>query len=72
MTDPDDAQSLNGLDRAITPVAGAATARPGSGRKVAGTVALVALCGGLLQHDIAYVGRPKAFVAVYQAAAAGH
>jgi|FEC22Drversion2_1045045.scaffolds.fasta_scaffold00618_27 type IV secretion system protein VirB10 len=48
MTDPDDAQSLNGLDRAITPVAGAATARPGSGRKVAGTVALVALCGGLL------------------------
>ncbi|GAB6846104.1 type IV secretion system protein VirB10 [Methylorubrum rhodinum] len=48
MTDPHDAQSLNGSDRAITPVAGAATARPGSARKVAGTVALVALCGGLL------------------------
>ena len=32
----------------------------------------LALCGGLLQHDISHVGRPKAFVAVYQAAAAGH
>ena len=48
MTDTHDAPSLDVPDRAITPVAGATAARPGSGRKVAGTVALVALCGGLL------------------------
>jgi type IV secretion system protein VirB10 len=48
MTDSNDAQSLDVLDRAITPVAGATTARPGSSRKVVGTVALIALCGGLL------------------------
>ncbi|XYD11999.1 type IV secretion system protein VirB10 (plasmid) [Methylobacterium sp. NMS12] len=48
MIDQHDAKSSEGLDRAITPVAGASTARPGSGRKVGGTIALVALCGGLL------------------------
>lgn len=48
MTDSHDARSLDVPDRAITPVAGATAARPGSGRRVGGTVALVALCGGLL------------------------
>ncbi|MRI55296.1 type IV secretion system protein VirB10 [Methylobacterium sp. DB1607] len=48
MTGSHDAPSLGLPDRAITPVAGSTTARPGSGRKVVGTVALVALCGGLL------------------------
>jgi len=48
MTDSHDTPSLGVPDRAITPVAGSTAARPGSGRKVVGTVALVALCGGLL------------------------
>lgn len=48
MTDPQDAPSLGVPDRAITPVAGSTAARPGSGRKAVGTVAIVALCGSLL------------------------
>lgn len=48
MTDLHDAQSPDGLDRAITPVAGGSVTRSGGGRKVVGTVALMGLCGALL------------------------
>ena len=48
MTDLHDAQSPDGLDRAITPIAGGTVARSGGGRKVVGTVALMGLCGALL------------------------
>jgi type IV secretion system protein VirB10 len=40
--------SLDGADRTITPVEGLGSTRPGTARKVIGTVALVTLCGGLL------------------------
>lgn len=39
---------LDGVDRTITPVSGIGQARPGTARKVIGTLGLVALCGGLL------------------------
>lgn len=42
------ASALDGMDRTITPVTGVGQARPGTARKVIGTVALVTLCGGLL------------------------
>jgi type IV secretion system protein VirB10 len=48
MTASHDAPSLDIPDRTITPVAGTNNARPGSGRKIVGTVALVGLCGSLL------------------------